>query len=29
MEKLRFEKETMGIYVSEHPLEPYEGMIAE
>lgn len=29
MEKLRFEKETMGIYVSEHPLEPYEGMIAK
>ena len=28
-EKLAFEKAIMGIYVSEHPLEPYEGMISE
>ncbi len=29
MDKLRFEKEIMGIYVSEHPLEPFEAMIAK
>ena len=28
-EKLAFEKGIMGIYVSEHPLEPYEDMIAK
>ncbi len=28
-EKLRWEKETMGIYVSEHPLAPYEDAIAK
>lgn len=28
-DKLRFEKDIMGIYVSEHPLAPYEGMIAK
>ena len=27
-QKLAFEKEIMKIYVSEHPLEPYENMIA-
>lgn len=28
-EKLRFEKQIMGIYVSEHPLAPYEDTIAK
>ncbi|MBQ9001979.1 MAG: DNA polymerase III subunit alpha, partial [Eggerthellaceae bacterium] len=28
-EKLAFEKGIMGIYVSEHPLEPYEDMISK
>jgi len=28
-QKLAFEKEIMKIYVSEHPLEPYEAMIAK
>lgn len=28
-DKLRFEKEIMGIYVSEHPLAPYENMISK
>ncbi len=28
-EKLRWEKETMGIYVSEHPLAPYEDTLAK
>ena len=28
-QKLAFEKEIMKIYVSEHPLEPYEDMIAK
>ncbi|MBQ9001606.1 MAG: DNA polymerase III subunit alpha [Eggerthellaceae bacterium] len=28
-QKLAFEKEIMKIYVSEHPLEPYEEMISE
>ena len=28
-QKLAFEKEIMKIYVSEHPLTPYEGMIAK
>ncbi len=28
-DKLRFEKDIMGIYVSEHPLAPYENMIAK
>ena len=26
--KLAYEKEIMGIYVSEHPLQPYEGVLA-
>ncbi len=29
MTKLRYEKEIMGIYVSEHPLAPYEATIAK
>lgn len=29
MDKLKFEKESLGVYVSEHPLEPYEAMIAK
>ena len=28
-EKLAFEKAIMGIYVSEHPLAPYEAMISQ